>query len=371
MTQSKQFSFFQIVESLEARWFMSSMATGAMGIFTFLIFSVLKILLLKYVSLFFIFLAFLIFIISSILTLVRIILFPKAVFLDSTHPIASHFFSGISISAGVLSTTISNILLPLHILPHALSISLATVLYLISIILGIIFFVMVSSMLITSKTTKSNHALGIWLLPPVGIFVGIFAGNFLSMHLSPLYATNILIAHLFCFGIALFGYFYTMNLIFHRIKFHPLPPSAMAPSFLIPLAPVGVSVIALLSFTSALENVPALDDVFSSISSFSLLYIPFIIGFGFFWMLSVFLVIRHYLREEGIPFSLGFWAFVFPVDAFGIGLFFASKILFFSFLLPVTIVVWIISLLLWAYVFMKTLSAIRTGKVFFRPKEVQ
>ena len=51
--------------------------------------------------------------------------------------------------------------------------SIAFILYLLAIVLGISFFVMVSSMLITSDKTKTNHALGIWLLPPVGIFVSI------------------------------------------------------------------------------------------------------------------------------------------------------------------------------------------------------
>ena len=36
-SKNQKISFSQIIESLEARWFMSSMATGAMGIFTFLV----------------------------------------------------------------------------------------------------------------------------------------------------------------------------------------------------------------------------------------------------------------------------------------------------------------------------------------------
>ena len=369
--KTKNISFFQIIESLEARWFMSSMATGAMGIFTFLIFSTLKIAFLKYLALILIFIAFLIFIISSILTIMRCIQFPKAVLGDSKHPIASNFFAGISISAGVLSTSISNVLIPSKILPLELASNIAFGLYLLAIILGIFFFVSIFSQLVISENTKSNHALGIWLLPPVGVFVSIFSGNFASLHLDPILAGNVLMANLFFFGIALFGYFYTMTTIFHRIKFHQLPPAAMAPSFLIPLAPVGVSVIALFSFTKGFARLPEYADILSSLSSFLVLYAPFIIGFGIFWIISTIRIIWHYIQTEGIPFSLGFWAFVFPVDAFGIGIFLFSKTPHFSFLLPFAYGIWGISFVLWIYVSCKTFSAIKSGKAFQRPKSVQ
>jgi len=370
MTPQKT-SFSQIIESLEARWFMSSMATGAMGIFTFLLFSTLKIPFLKYLALGLITIAFGVFIISSALTIIRCVQFPKAVLGDSKHPIASNFFAGISISAGVLSTSISNVLIPLKIFPLAVASSVAFYLYLIAIVLGIFFFVMVFSQLVISENTKTNHALGIWLLPPVGIFVSIFSGNFASLHIDPLLAKNILMGNLFFFGIALFGYFYTMTTIFHRIKFHPLPPKAMAPSFLIPLAPVGVSVIALFSFVKGFARLPEYVDILSSLSSFLNLYAPFIIGFGLFWILATLRIVWHYIRTEGIPFSLGFWAFVFPVDAFGIGVFLFSKIHHFAFLLPLAYIIWIISFLLWIYVSYKTFSAIKSGKAFERPKSVQ
>ncbi len=370
-SKNQKISFSQIIESLEARWFMSSMATGAMGIFTFLVAMALKISALKFLAFFLIFLAFGVFIVSSVLTIIRLIKFPKSVLLDTKHPVASNFFAGISISAGVLSTAVSNVLIPAKILPASSGSILALVLYIIAIVLGGSFYIMVSSNLIKSEKTKSNHAMGVWLLPPVGIFVAIFAGNFASPHLSLELAKTILMTNLFIFGIALFGYFYTMNMIFHRIKFHPLPPAAMAPSFLIPLAPVGVSVIALFSLMKGISLIPGFSVLSGSITSFFLLYTPFIIGFGFFWIISTFLIIKHYLKIDGIPFSLGFWAFVFPLDAFGIGLFLVSKNPYFSFLLPVAIAVWVLSIAVWIYVSSKTFCAMKSGKAFQRPKSVQ
>jgi len=369
--KTQKISFAKIIESLEARWFMSSMATGAMGIFTFLIFTTLKIILLKYLALGLIFIAFLIFVISSILTIRRCIQFPKAVLGDSKHPIASNFFAGISISAGVLSTAISNVLIPLKIFPLTFASNVALYLYLIAIVLGIFFFVAVFSQLVISEKTKTNHALGIWLLPSAGVFVSVFSGNFASLHLSIALAERILMANLFFFGIALFGYFYTMTTVFHRIKFHPLPSKAMAPSFLIPLAPIGVSVIALFGFVKGFARLPEYADILSSLTSFFTLYTPFIIGFGLFWILATLRIVWHYIQDEGIPFSLGFWAFVFPIDAFGIGVFLFSRVNHFAFLLPFAYLIWGISFVLWVYVSYKTFLAIKSGKAFDRPKSVQ
>jgi len=360
-----------IIESLEARWFMASMTTGAMGIFTFLIFKVISIIFLKYLALFFIALSFGIFILFAILTIIRIFTFPKSVILDIKHPVASNFFAGISISAGILSTSLSNVVIPLQIFSPSIASQIAFYLYVIAIILGLFFLAMVSFQLISSEKTKSEHALGIWLLPPVGIFVSIFSGNFVAPHLSIETGTQILLINLFLFGIAFWGYIYTMALIFQRIKFHPLPPSSMAPSFLIPLAPVGVSIIALWSLQKGFLGIPQMENIASTLSSFFLIYAPFIIGFGFFWVISSTLVIQHYIKTQKIPFSLGFWAFVFPIDAFGIGIILTSKVFPFMFLEKIAIGIWSISIILWIFVFLKTIQSAINGKAFERPKEVK
>jgi len=162
-----------------------------------------------------------------------------------------------------------------------------------------------------------------------------------------------------------------MTMIFHRIKFHPLPPAAMAPSFLIPLAPVGVSIIALFSFQAILPKIENLAELVAPIHSFFLIYTPLMIGFGLFWAISATLIIKHYLKHKGLPFSLGFWAFVFPVDAFGISLFLTSKIKVFASISPLVMLVWLISIFVWILAFSKTVSAIISGKAFQRPKAVK
>jgi len=358
-----------IIKKLEARWFMSSMATGAMGIFTSLIAKHLNLSYLKLFSIGLIFLSILIFLVSIVLYILRIIFHLEAVATDAKHPIASNFFAGISISSAIISTAISNVLIPMKIVGENIGPIYSLGFYLFGMITGLVFLFMTTSVLITSSETKSIHALGIWLLPPVGVFVSIFSGNFLAKFF-PTIGPMILMLHLFVFGVAFFIYILTLGLIFYRVRFHPLPPAEMAPSFLIPLSPVGVSIIALYSLAAGLKNIADFSVIGNLISSLLLLYIPIMVGFGIFCAISTVLVMWHYIKTKGIPFSLGFWAFVFPVDALGIGIFLSSKLEIFSFLSYLAIFIWGISSLLWIFVFYRTIIGIITGSIFERPKTI-
>jgi tellurite resistance protein TehA-like permease len=59
---------------------------------------------------------------------------------------------------------------------------ISKIFYIIALVLGTIIPVLVPFMLTISEKVDSKHAIGIWFLPPVGIFVLVFAGNFMALH---------------------------------------------------------------------------------------------------------------------------------------------------------------------------------------------
>jgi tellurite resistance protein TehA-like permease len=65
---------------------------------------------------------------------------------------------------------------------------------------------------------------------------------------------------------------------------------------------------------------------------------------------------------------LGWWAFVFPLAAFGIGLKFVGLDLHCAFLCSLIVLIWFLTVILWLFVFYKTLKGIITLKAFQRPK---
>jgi len=366
---TEKISLSDIVKSFESRWFMSVMSTGAIAVLTQLIAVKFGYESLKLISTLLTFLSIGLFAIVAFVFIVRVIKFKDEIVKDLKHPIAANFFAGINISAAVVATAILNVLIPNNALPTELALDMATVFYFTALAVGIAILVIVPVMLITSKQVDSKHAIGIWFLPPVGMFVIVFAGNFLGMH----GVLTDFIAHLniFIFGVAFMLYFLVLNLIYYRLKFHPLPAPEVAPSFVIGLAPIGVSAIAVKTYVmllahthTVLFSIPLLQDIAD-------IYTVLIYGFGFWWFAITFVILTYYIIKHSIPYSLGYWAFVFPVAAFGIGLKFLSDISSFGFTEYIMYAIWALAAGLWTFVFLFTIKSIINKKAFIRPKVVK
>ena len=122
MTEEKIW-FWDIVKTMEPRWVMSSMATGAVWILTMIIWGKFDLVYLKYFAWILSFLAIILFILFMIMFTLRIVKFPKSVINDLTHPIAANFFAWIFISAAVIVSAIWNVLEPLGWCSNAIIVS--------------------------------------------------------------------------------------------------------------------------------------------------------------------------------------------------------------------------------------------------------
>ena len=364
----EKITFWEIVKGFESRWFMSVMSTGAVGVFTQFMAKYLHLPVLKQLADFFVYLALFLVVVVSFVFVLRVVKFFDQVIKDLKHPVAANFFAGINISFAVLTTAILNVLIPNNSIEHGLGITLAEICYLISLVVGISLLVIVPVMLIISKKVETKHALGIWFLPPVGMFVVAFAGNFLAMH--GILKEFIMNFNFFLFGPALMLYILILNLIYYRLKFHPLPAPEVAPSFVIGLAPIGVSVIAFLSYVKLLKSS---GDFFIDVHVFKTfveIYSVLIYGFGFWWFAITMIILGYYLVKHKIPYTLGFWAFVFPLAAFGIGLMLVGEAFKLEFIVKIAVFVWLLVMVVWSFVFIKTLISVATKKAFIRPKVI-
>lgn len=351
-------NFQNAVSHFDIHWFMASMATGAMGIFSYLIGQHFHFTFLAYLAVELILLAFFIFILCFFLLLFRILISFQEIIRDIHDPMVTIFFPAISISASILSTAISNVIFPLRLFyfDQHLGFLLAFIFYGLGMVGGIVFLLMTSYIFAISQTIEITQANGAWLLPPVGLFVNIFAGNFLIAQFPHFIGYYLLIFHIFGLGVAFFSYFLMLSLVFHQLYCCPPPHREMAPSFAVPLAPPGVSVIALLSLEKALSHFPQLYSLQSDFLPFISVYVSFVIGYGCFWAFLVAFIMAYYIKRQSIPFTLGFWAFVFPIAAFGIAVFLTAQKPPFSFLYWIAVFLWSISLLLWVLIVYKILS---------------
>ena len=366
MTKEK-ITFWDIVKTMEPRWVMSSMATWAVGILTMIIWGKFNLIFLKYFAGILSILAIIFFILFIVMFILRIFKFPGEVKKDLSHPIAANFFAGIFISSAVIVSAIWNVLDPLGWCFNAVFVS--KIFYIIALVLGTIIPVLVPFMLTISEKVDSKHAIGIWFLPPVWIFVLVFAGNFMALHW--IWANWIPYISIFYMWMAFMLTFIVTSMIYSRLKFHSLPAPEVAPSFVIWLAPIWVSIVALNTFWKVLDKNNLfnwnLDFVHSFIQIISAMYA----WFGAWWFIITVLILSYYLIKKSIPYTLGWWALVFPVAAFWIWLKFLAFDLSCTWLCPVIVVIWWIATILWFLVFYKTLKWIITKKAFERPKVVK
>jgi len=368
MTETKQnIGFWDIVKTMEPRWAMSSMATWAVGILSFLVWKFLNLWFVKILGGILVYLAILFIILFAIFFILRIIKFPQEVLKDLKHPIAANFFAWIFISLAVIVSGVLNVLNPLGW--FLWTVDVAKFFYILALIVGLIVPVIVPFMLTISENVDTKHAVWIWYLPPVWIFVLVFAGNFLALHW--VWVSFIGYLNIFLMWVAFMLYLLVSALIYYRLKFHPLPAPEVAPSFVIGLAPVGVSVIAINTYYQLINKFHLLPWNMDVVHTLLSIVSTMLYGFGFWWAIITILIIWYYLFKHSLPFTLWWWAFVFPVAAFGIWLKFIALDVWNKFFDWIMFVDWIIVLVLWILVFCKTLIWIYTKKAFMRPKVVK
>ncbi|MBN2234680.1 MAG: hypothetical protein JW706_05980, partial [Opitutales bacterium] len=93
----------------------------------------------------------------------------------------------------------------------------------------------------------------------------------------------------------------------------------VVPSFTIGLAPVGVSIIAMLTYLPVLERATPMGFIpLAAVAPLTKLLAFLLWGFGLWWMLIAFLVTATAFKRKGVPFTLGYWAFIFPPAAYTI-----------------------------------------------------
>ncbi len=218
-----------------------------------------------------------------------------------------------------------------------------------------LFFVIVIPISLKFRA-KPEQVTGIWFLPSASLFVLISAGSIIALKIPSL--TNLIILlNSLVFGPAFVLYFLTLTLVYYRSKFYPINEKKITPTFNIVLAPVAVSILAVISMSKLfLKN-----DVFGFAELFvgiSKLYSIMMFGYGL-WVLAglILLYLRILKEHKSIPFSQLWWAFVFPIGAFTLATVnLYHFILSFVFIKYIYYTLYAILLLLWLQVFTKQIS---------------
>ncbi|ADY57571.1 C4-dicarboxylate transporter/malic acid transport protein [Syntrophobotulus glycolicus DSM 8271] len=350
---------FHPVKYFAPGWFAVIMGTGGLGNIIFLWQTTFPFC--RYLGMAFAFLADSLYFIVLLLWLLRWFLYFPYVTRDLRHPIQSNFFVTMAVATTILGTN-------LHLIwnPHFSRTSLFTitfVLWLIS-ILGVTFFTFFTTFkIIRDEASPLPETMNFsWIMAPIANMAVLLNGNpvlALTIDLRPAWAMSVFMTNLILLGIGFFLFLFISAVIFVRLIQHPLPPSETTPSFGIFLSAVGLAVIAILDTANNSHHMGLLQ-------STDLLFIGAAIIWGFgVWIVGIITIICIYqIRRGGIPFNLGWWAFIFPLAAYTIS---SQKITaYFSSPLTIgyTFFLTILLLSLWLLTSFYTLRNVLSGKIF-------
>ena len=265
---------------------------------------------------------------------------------NSQNPTKANLYSAMPIASALISLMLLNIGLPLL---SDYTRSLAILFWQISAVFSL--FLVVAVPINLKFRSKIQHIAGTWFLPPVGLFVLITAGSTLTLKTG--YGKNFMeLFNLLLLGPAFVLYFLTLTLIYYKSKIQEDMDKKLIPTFHIVLAPVAVSILALLSTAKLMSS----SDIFPlnisiSFHNISLIYSFVIYGYGL-WVIAGLLTLYYRIVKEklSIPFSELWWAFVFPTGAFTLATFNLHQSFPLPFFTWIYYPLYFVLLILWIYI---------------------
>ncbi|WP_226361344.1 TDT family transporter [Pseudonocardia sp. ICBG1142] len=191
--------------------------------------------------------------------------------------------------------------------PAALATS--AVLWLVGTVFGLVTAVGVPYLMITRHTVGPDAVSPAWLLPVVPPMVSAADGALLVVHLAPGQGrTTLLLACVALFGMSLFATLALLPQIWHRLVVHGTGPAAAVPTLWIVL---GQSVTAAgLLANAAPGSVP--EPYAGAAAVIAVVYGVPVWGFAMLWLALAAAVTLRTIRR-GLPFTLTWWSFTFPL----------------------------------------------------------
>ncbi|WP_447036377.1 TDT family transporter [Streptomyces sp. DSM 118878] len=192
------------------------------------------------------------------------------------------------------------------------ALALDTVLYTLGTAIGLAAAVAIPYLMVVRHRITADQASPVWLLPVVAPMVSAAVGPLLVPHLPAGQPQQTLLYACFAmFGLSLLATLVMLPVIFARLVTAGPLPTALTPTLLLVLGPLGQSTTAADKFADVAPGVIAAP-LERGFLAFAVLYGVPVMGFALLWLaLAAAMVLRA--RREGMGFAMTWWAFTFPV----------------------------------------------------------
>jgi len=285
------------VKDFAPSWFASVMGTGALALVSLAYSS--KVSALKSVAVGLTYLNTALFFILLIPWSLRWLKYREDALEDLYHPVICHFYGTIAIALLILSADYLLILKNL---------TLAKAFWLIGMPLTIFFAFLIPYLMFIQEKIDIKNVTPAWFIPPVGLIVIPLSGGALINTFSGIWKEVMIFINYFSWGAGFFLYLALFAVVMHRFIAHEPLPCGIAPAIWINLGPIGAGTSTLYMLVKNSEFITMKEAFFV----FGLIFW----GFGVWWFVMAVVLMLHYIRKLNLPYSLAWWAFIFPLGAY-------------------------------------------------------
>lgn len=225
-------------------------------------------------------------------------------------PVMAQFYGAVPMA--LLTVGAGTLLLGRDVIGERAAVDIDWVLWLGGTVGGLVCAAAVPYLMFTRHRNQPDSAFGGWLMPVVPPMVSAATGAFLIPYVP---AGQVRQTMLLCcyamFGMSLLASIIVITLIWNRLAVYNVGPARMVPTLWIVLGPLGQSVTAAnLLGGVAHRALPA--PYSTALQAFGVVYGVPVWGFAMLWTFLAGAITLRTARE-GLPFSLTWWSFTFPV----------------------------------------------------------
>jgi len=225
-------------------------------------------------------------------------------------PVMSHFYGAPAM--GLMTVGAGALLVGVPLIGEPAAVRLDAVLWTAGTVLGLWTAVAIPYKAFTTHDTKPCSAFGGWLMPVVPPMVSAATGPLLLPHLpAGQWQLAMQLACSMMFGLTIVASLVVITLIWSRLMHHKVGAPAAVPTLWIVLGPLGQSITAAHALGGTAPDVlPA--PYGNTFKAMGLVFGAPMWGFAMLWLaLAVAITVRTV--RVGMPFSLSWWSFTFPV----------------------------------------------------------
>ena len=237
---------------------------------------------------------------------------------DFSDPGKILFYGALAMSISVIGN--DYLVIGRHLLTPETAILISKTLWLCGVVVALFTVVAIPYLLFISHHVSPEDTHASWLIPIVPPIVAAATGTKLIPYWSSLtwqfFFTILILA---MFGMTFFLFIMISSLYYSRLVYSGKLAGGFVPSIWIVIGPIGMSMT--ISSTLPLVTQPFLVTWNSGFHALGIIFAVSMWGVGIWWIViaSLYSLLHLTKKESKIPFSLGWWSYVFPLGSFTTG----------------------------------------------------